>query len=253
MGCLLLLTGQASQAAMLTVTGGQATFNYHESAFTPGVYQALAFFDKSSNDLTYSQLVSVNIDADAGTQTWDLPGDVRAWTGLVSEFNESTVTSPTQRYLQATNFTYDPTDIVGTASGQIGLGGVARLEINYAVSSGSLFFGDLGLFYSTTDSQWQLKSIIAGFESFPVTHFFRIENSTTTPTANGFTVTGDLYMTEELGGMVPSFYNVRMDGGQYVSVGNISVNVIAVPEPSTWALLGSGTLLLSFLRRRQAE
>ena len=49
--------------------------------------------------------------------------------------------------------------------------------------------------------------------------------------------------------------NLTGDGGKTAmesfTAGNFAVSAAPIPEPSTWALLGSGAALLAFVRRRQ--
>ncbi|MFO0733874.1 MAG: hypothetical protein U0361_23525 [Nitrospiraceae bacterium] len=143
---VLLFSPSLTPAA--TVTSGALTMNLDRDALatlvlnpsgTPPTLFLEEFFTSPSltgaqiNDVVNTNLVPGN-------------GEIPA-TGLVYNVTGSTVTNPAGRAIQATNFTYDPSNLTGTATGQIGLGGVLRFMGNFG---GIFATGDYALKYDAT-------------------------------------------------------------------------------------------------------
>jgi hypothetical protein len=146
---MLLLTPSVSLAA--SVTSGTFTMDLNRDALaqmisnptgTPPTLYLEEFWNASASaSLTATQINTPGV-ADLVPGTGEIPA-----TGLVYDVTGSTVTNPAGRAIQATNFSYDPNNLTGTASGQIGLGGVMRFMGNFP---GILVSGDYGLKYDAT-------------------------------------------------------------------------------------------------------
>ncbi|MFZ1802994.1 MAG: hypothetical protein WAU05_03620, partial [Nitrospira sp.] len=143
---VLLVSPSISSAA--TITSGTFTMDLDRNALaqlvlnptgTPPTIFLEEFFTSPSltgaqiNDVVNTNLVPGN-------------GEIPA-TGLAYGVTGSTVSNPAGRAIQATNFTYDPNNLTGTAAGQIGLGGVLRFMGNF---QGIFATGDYALKYDAT-------------------------------------------------------------------------------------------------------
>lgn len=183
----------------------------------------------SANSMT---LATITNTATAGDTT-----DV--WTGLPFGVNPATVTSPSGRALQGTNLTYDSSNLTGTASGQIGLGGFTRFN----GAAGLFYIGDYQLLYNAARatgiySGWYLQNN-AGFPA----NAFDFANVSTNVTGSGFTLSGDLVPNSD------SFFSLY--GLTGMDMGNFSFTATAVPEASS-ALLGTLSLAGLLTRRRRS-
>ncbi len=212
------------------VVSGSATINYDSSAFL--VLNNPNFFDASSNNLTYSQIINQAT-----------PGNVQSWTGLVHAVNGATLPGGTRSTVQATTFSYDASDLTGTATGAIGLSGVTRFDVPAGLGGGVVTFGDMRLVY--TASTWKIQ---AGFGwGSPFEAFTLSDVSITGLSANGFTLSGDLNTNPALAG----FYQI--DTGK--PTGAFSIDVVAtsvVPEPSSYAaIFGAFAGAMVVMRRRR--
>lgn len=221
-----LLTAAASAAS---IVAGTATLSFDETAFAAVGLTGINSFDQA----TSNQKTSAQILSDAGTST--------SWSGIPYGINSTTTLSdPSGRDLQETSFTYDPMALTGTASGQIGLGGVSRWA---HAGGGSFILGDYALKFSAARetgiySGWFLENNV----SFADTLTFDIANASTNIVADGFTLSGDLYVKSDS----PLALFFGFPAGDY---GNFSMTASTVPEPSSLLLLASGSLIL--LRRRK--
>ena len=228
--CLaLVLTISSTEAATSSIIAGSMTVDFDQTAFTSLLLTTNDHFGQaSSNSLT---LATISNPATPGDST-------DAWSGLSFGVNGSSPSSPDGRSIQATTFTYDSTNLTGTAAGQIGLGGFTRFN----GLAGVFYVGDYQLLFdgsrtSGVYSGWYLQNN-AGFPA----NAFDLANVTTTVGAEGFDLSGDLVPNSD------SFFSFY--GLTGVDMGNFSFSGSTVPEPSL-ALLGTCSLLGLLARRRR--
>lgn len=222
-GALVLLGASASSRAT-TIIAGNSVISYDQSAFF--VLTNPNFFNASSNSLTYAQIIN---QSNAGNT-------VGSWTGLDHVINGATLPGGTRSTVALTNFTYTPSNITGTATGQIGLSGITRFTVPPALGGGILTFGDMSLVYN---SGWKIMAAFGWGSPF---HAFDVGNVTLVESPTGFTLAGDLTATPAIAG----FYQI--DGTK--PTGTISLTASAVPEPSSLMMGSLAAAGLLFRRRR---
>lgn len=266
----------AGQLPAAVITGGTATWTVNE-----GFAQSLGWLDANfSGSKTRAQTLSEPATGDAyynrisgtsgtlGNSTTagygNTPGQVQVGDTIRGygevPLNDAGGTTPgtpgSSRTRQATTLDFDPSNILGTwstSNNGFAFTGNTLLGEQIAFTSmqrwggpftGVLVYGDFALRYNTS-GQLVLTSNIdflnAEFAVLgnPVFNYVGDANSGT------LTLTGDLLVGEGLWVLDPSA-TIGQDFGDF------SMTATVVPEPSTWALMGSGALLLSFLRRRRA-
>lgn len=154
-------------------------------------------------------------------------------TGLTYAVNGPSVSNLTDRFSQPTTFAYDGSDLLGTASGQIGLGGVMRFIGDFGVPPGDAVFvlGDFGIVYDAARatagrSGWMIQN----YFDFPATPVpvFDVTDPTLTPGASGFTLSGTLVLAPEMEFFFP--------GDALDVLGTFTLT--AVPGPGPAALIG---------------
>jgi hypothetical protein len=222
----LALSLSSAHAATVAVTQGQMNIDY--DAFTLGFLGLSGpnhFTQVTSNSLTAAQVEN------AGAS-----GNVLSYTGLEFAVNTGAPASPSGRFIQNSTLTYDVSDLTGTLSGQVGLGGVTR----FAFGSGGFIMGDFSLEYNAAratgaQSGWYLEN----HYSFPLITF-DLGNVTTTITGNDFALSGDILASPE--------FNGAFGVGNGTDFGNFSFTT--APEPSR-ALLGFAGLTGVLIRRRR--
>ncbi len=208
---------------------GTVSVSYDQTAFASlGLTVIDSFNQASSNSETYTQIL-----ANAGTST--------SWDNIDFGINPTTaLPDPTDRDLQETSLTYDPGDLTGTVTGQIGIGGNTRWGGAY-----QFVLGDYGLAYDVTRagggySGWYLTNNF-GFPALA----FDLANVTTTILPSGFTLSGDLYV--KTGEPLNAFFGFAGE----MDYGNFSMSASTVPEPATGLLvLVGGALICHHIRRR---
>ena len=141
----------------------------------PSIYLEEFFDSTAASTLSFSQIIESNTP-----DLYDLVSDEIPATGLRFDVNGTTAPNPPARANQPTNFSFDPANLFGTASGAIGLGGVMRFRVDVAPPTNRINLGDLTLEYhpelegvSPGRSGWLLVNNIGftadGFELFDVT------------------------------------------------------------------------------------
>jgi hypothetical protein len=241
---VLLLSPSVTPAA--TVTSGTFTMNLDRDALaqlvlnptgTPPTIFLEEFF--TSPSLTGAQINdAVNTNLVPGN------GEIPA-TGLVYDVTGSTVSNPAGRAIQATNFTYDATNLTGTASGQIGLGGVMRFMGNFP---GVFVTGDYALKYDATrvgnlagGSGWYLLNNYG----FPVPGW-DLTDVTATSDPLSLYLSGTLKWSPEV---TFAFFD---SGDIGKSMGTFTfASPAPVPLPAAAYLFGSGVIALAGLARRR--
>lgn len=240
--CLILLTvisiSVSPHISANSVLGGQMILNLNRDAlagaFTHNTSERPAFYLEEYFDpaqaagLTSAQILTDHI----------IPGtaEVNA-TGLQFSINGSTATAPNQ----VNNFTFNPGNLVGTASGKIGLGGAMRfrLDVPFRINSETneeegnrAIAAYLSLEY---DSGWTIYN----HHSFraPV---FDLVNVITTENDDILSMSGDMALGSGFGHM----------GGQVAAIiGDFSFTTTVVPIPAAMWLFASALSGLFFTRR----
>ena len=239
---VLLVSPAVAPAA--TVTNGTFTMDLDRNALaqlvlnptgTPPTLFLEEFF--TSPSLTGAQINDV-----VNTNIVPGNGEIPA-TGLVYNVTGSTVTNPAGRAIQATNFTYDPTNLTGTATGQIGLGGVLRFMGNFG---GIFATGDYALKYDATrvgnaagGSGWYLLNNYG----FPVPGW-DLTDITASSDPFSLSLSGTLKWSPEV---TNAFFH-SSDIGK--SMGTFTF-VSPVPLPAAVWLFGSGMIGVVGLARRR--
>lgn len=231
---LPVLAAAFSTAFMLSanaasIVAGSMSVTYDQTAFASLFLSTIDHFGQaSSNSLDLATITN------PGT-----PGDsTGVWSGLAFGVNGAAPLSPDGRAIQGTGFTYNPANLTGSATGQIGLGGFTRFD----GGAGLFYIGDYQLRFDgsrTTGvySGWYLQNN-AGFPA----NAFDLANVTTTVGAEGFELSGDLVPNSD------SFF--AFYGLTGADMGNFSFSGSTVPEPSA-AILGACSLLGLLARRRR--
>ncbi len=239
---VLLFSPSLTPAA--TVTSGALTMNLDRDALatlvlnpsgTPPTLFLEEFF--TSPSLTGAQINDV-----VNTNIVPGNGEIPA-TGLVYNVTGSTVTNPAGRAIQATNFTYDPSNLTGTATGQIGLGGVLRFMGNFG---GIFATGDYALKYDATrvgnaagGSGWYLLNNYG----FPVPGW-DLTDITASSDPFSLSLSGTLKWSPEVTNAFFHSSDISKSMGTFTFVS-------PVPLPAAAWLFGSGVIGLAGLARRR--
>ncbi len=233
-----------------TVKGGAMTINIDNtalaSAFTHNTdpNRSSFYLEEYFNS---AQAASLN---NAGLLTTHIVPD----TGEISGINRQLAVndSTTSGSNQATNFTFDASDLSATAAGAIGLGGALRYRLNipFSISAGGEEVGNrtmtafFSLEYDTNE-----VDIVAGHSGWNLfNHYsfrskvFSLDNVMTTLTADTLLLTGDLSLA--------SGFN-HLGGQQGTIIGDFSFQTAVVPVPAAIWLFASGLTGLGVLRQRK--
>lgn len=239
---VLLLSPSLAPAA--SITSGTFTMNLDRDALatlvqnptgTPPTLFLEEFFTSPSltgaqiNDVVNTNLVPGN-------------GEIPA-TNLAYGVTGSSVTNPAGRAIQATNFTYDPSNLTGTAAGQIGLSGVLRFMGNF---QGIFATGDYALKYDATrvgnlagGSGWYLLNNYG----FPVPGF-DLTDVTASSDPLSLYLSGNLKWSPEV---TFAFF----DSGDIGKTVGTFTFAAPVPLPAAAWLFGSAVIGLVGVARRQ--
>ncbi len=235
----------------LSISGGAMTLNIDgsalASAFThnylpdrPSFYLEEYFDSVQAVSRTPLQLVTDHI----------IPGTGKI-SGIGRQFTVNS--SSTTGLNKATNFNFDPNDLEGTASGEIGLGGAMRFRLNKSFvinpetgeeETNRAITGYLSLEYDADSAD-----PVAGHSGWTIFnhHSFRadvfnLDNVTTTQTGGAFTLSGKLALAhgfDHLGGKTGTI------------VGDFNFQTTVVPVPAAVWLFASGLAGLFVSRKRK--
>lgn len=237
-------------ATAATVSGGALTLNLDRdklaAAFSfdatpaPSMYLEEFFDAQAAAVRTSTQLL--NDDLVPGT------GEIPA-TGLGFSVNGTTAVNPADpyRHNQATTLSFDPTDLTGTATGAVGLGGATRFRVDTGTASNRVMFGDYSLEYSAANadaatgrSGWTLyNNLYYKAEAYPLFHVV------TDLTGGSLDLAGDL-------GLGAGFDHLSPTPGAVVGSFHFQTAVVPVPA-AVWLLVSGLAGLGIFGRRRDAK
>ncbi|MDO9161432.1 MAG: hypothetical protein Q8N35_02420 [Methylococcaceae bacterium] len=250
----------APQAA--TVSGGALILNLNRDAIIAGVdtdnypdaptvdfpvccrpsLYVEEFYDASAASLNFAQLRdnnTPNLD--------DLESDEISAVGLHYAINGSSIApNPGGRENRATDFTFDPNDLFGTATGSIGLGGVIRFRVDTTPPRNRILLGDMTLEYDAAEegrtpgrSGWIITNHI-GFDAGA----FELFDVTTLLVGDTLTINGNLgfgWGFDHLGATDARLSDAR--------IGTFSLQTTVVPLPAAAWLFLSGCAGLLFSGR----
>ncbi len=263
MTSISLFLSSSASAAIVSVTGGSltldldrlamASLNYGSTTpglfdptqYSPGVYDPGLYLEEFFN-----QTIAAGVPGSQRGSYQVVPGFGEiVSTGLQYGVNGPTVTNLPGNNTKPTNFSYDPSDPVGTANGQVGFGGLMRFRGTWAApnyESSYFSFGEFTLEYDAQDaingaSGWSLWNHV----SFP-SRSFDLYNVSTVVGVNSLIFSGDFRFSEET---VSSFFAPE-DAGK--DLGNFSIQLTSVPVPASIWFLGSGLFSLLLSQRKKA-
>jgi hypothetical protein len=226
-----------------TISGGNLTLNIDRTAlaagvgldttFAPSIYVE-EFYDASAASKTFDQLLNDNTPIDLTDYT---SNEISAM-GLKLDVNGSTIApNPTLRKNKETTFAFDPTDLAGTATGSIGLGGALRFRVDVQPPTNRVLLGDMTLEYhpeleSATPgrSGWLMVNHI-GFDA----DAFELFNVTTSLLGNSLTLNGELgygWGFDHLGATAARLSEAR--------IGSFSFQTTVVPVPAAIWFFATG-------------
>ncbi len=287
---LIAMTGGVNAASL---TGGNLVLNLDPSIFQsenqqPGPEGATTtafierYFDASEANVTRGfELVRNHRDEPDSY----FPLSEAQTQGLDFTMNGATVTHPlspnqnlparNHHLLQATNFEFDSADIEGSATGQIGFGGLLRVGFGnidnlpaspeFEPTLGVIGLGDFAMTYDTDDG-WVINST-TGFGSgdpgsldpnTPPTgvRVFSTENVETTMVGDELTISGDLSWTLFVANNGFQFFDTGVvEAGSFSLTATVSADQAAavVPVPAAVWLFGTGLVGLVGIGRSKAK
>ena len=207
----------------------------------PSIYVE-EFWDASAANKTFLQLR----DENTPVNIMDYQANEILAMGLQYAVNGADIpANPGARQNRATDFSFDPNDLFGSASGGIGLNGVIRFRVDVNQPTNRVLLGDMTLEYhpelegaSLGRSGWLMVNHI-GFDA----DAFELFDVNTNLTANNLTLSGNLgfgWGFDHLGSGVARQNNTR--------IGTFSFETAVVPVPASVWLFVSG--LAGILRFR---
>lgn len=251
-GAVLAMPAQAA-----TVSGGALTLNLDRDALiagtlldntpAPSIYLE-EFWDASAASKTFLELRDGNTPADLT----DYAANEISAIGLSLPVNPGAIpTNPAGRQNRATSFSFDPSDLSGSATGAIGLNGVMRFRVDVSPPTNRVLLGDMTLEYhpglqnaTTGQSAWLLVNHI-GFDA----DAFELFDVTTNLTGNSLTLNGNL-------GFGWGFDHVRSGAARAADarIGSFSFQTTVVPVPAAvWLFISALAGLVGTKRLRRGS
>ena len=241
----LLMVLLVAHAKAVTILSGTMTTSFDPVAWAGLGISGIDFFNQTtSNGSPRSYIVD---SGNAGDSTG-------VWSGLQFGVNPASLSNPSGRSLQTTNLSYNPSDLTGTVTGQIGLGGVPRFAVDPFFGGGIFVLGDFSLQYNGSragvnlgggeiTSGWYLQNHF----DFNANAFDLASVTTSNVSSDGFDLSGDMVTTSSSGLL---FFGAS--AGQKYGTFSLHASATAAPEPSraVLAAAGFGSLLLTRRRRR---
>lgn len=253
---LLIVLGvsNSSLATASTIQGGQFILNFDRDAlagaFThdndpnrPSFYVEEYFGSADSSIRTSTQILTDHIVPGTG----EIPA-----TDLLFGVHGSTVTNLAGRNNKPTDFSFDSSNLLGTATGVIGLEGATRfrLDIPFSVSptgeevGNRVVSGEYTLEFdasrvTSVHSGWHLIN----YYGFP-SNTFDLDNVLTNLTENSLNLSGDIALA--------SGFN-HLGGQLGAVVGEFEFQTTVVPIPGAIWLFGAGLAGLGLFKGRNNE
>lgn len=257
---LLAIAALIGNVQAATVSGGSLTLNLNRDGLIAGValdnfpdtptasfpiccrpsMYLEEFYDASAAGKTFNQLREENTP-----DLYDAVSDEISGADLRFTVNDSQIAAnPLGRQNQATTFSFDPSNLAGSAAGKIGLGGAMRFRVDVAPPTNRVLAGDMTLEYdpslvdaATGRSGWVLMNHLGfranAFDLFDVTT--QLQN-------------GSLRLSGALG-LGAGFDHAG--GIRDSRVGTFSFQTSVVPVPAAVWLFASGLLGWGWNSRRQ--
>ena len=248
---------QAVSAQAATVSGGSLIINLDRNALiagtildntpAPSIYVE-EFWDASTVDKTFNQLRLDNTPADLTNYA---ANEISA-IGLQYSVNAADIApNPAiARQNRGTNFSFNPDNVLGSATGVIGLNGVIRFRVDVEPPTNRVLMGDMTLEYHADlegatygRSGWLLVNHI-GFDA----DAFELFDVSTHLIGNSLTVNGNLgfgWGFDHLGSGIARENDTR--------IGTFSFQTTVVPVPAAVWLFSSGLIGLLGIGRLKAK
>jgi hypothetical protein len=254
---LSLLISFPLQAA--TLSGGLLTLNLDREALIAGVdldnypdtpihvpsIYLEEFFDASAANKPYTEIRDSLTPADP----YDVAANEISATNLQFQVNAASIPpNPLFRRNQATDFTFNTSDVLRTASGNIGLNGVMRFRVDVTPPTNRVLLGDMSLSYNPLlegatpgRSGWEITNHI-GFDAGA----FELFNVITTLNGDVLNLSGDL-------GFGNGFDHLGARDARLAQsiIGNFSFQATVVPVPAAVWLFLTGVLNMLWLGHRR--
>jgi hypothetical protein len=257
---MLAIAGLMGDLQAATVSGGSLTLNLNREGLIAGVVldkfpdtptasfpiccrpsmYLEEFYAASAAGKTFNQLREENTP-----DLYDTVSDEISGADLRFSVNGSQIAAnPLGRQNQATTFSFDPTNLTGSAAGKIGLGGAMRFRVDVEPPTNRVLAGDMTLEYDPTlidtatgRSGWVLMNHL-GFRAsaFDLFHVSTLLQD------------GSLFLSGELG-LGAGFDHVG--GIRDSRVGTFSFQTSVVPVPAAVWLFFSGLVGLVWNGGRQ--
>jgi hypothetical protein len=242
-----------TQAYASTVSGGSLILDINRNDLIAGVVldktpapsiYAEEFFDASAASKTQLQILNDNTPTDLT----DFAANEIPITNLEFAVNGANIaTNPTGRRNMPTTFSFDPNNLLGTATGSIGLGGVIRFRVDVEPPSNRVIMGDMTLEYNPAleaatpgRSGWVLTNHI-GFDIGA----FNLFDVTTTLLGNNMTLNGNL-------GLGDGFNHLGGIGDTRVGTFTFQTTVVPVPAAVWLFMSGFSTLIFQSRTKRKS-